>query len=1124
MSSFGARIYVPSRLETWQRFFLLTVLLFWFPPAGADTPVWEIPELTRDIVLDARQSVEKELAGIAKEPSEEESQRRSILKERGELLGDLQNSLERREWLANALDTLKKREKSILADLKRQEKAAPPAPPANPTPEEFARSREESERVTRELEELRAQAKTREELMRGLSENMLKAREQVKNTREEAERLRLLLAGETGADAKIPLQMQIDNQRIKEKAGQERLRLLDEEQQYEKETISIRDKQLELAALRREAAEGAYVLYREALNQRQEALLETKQQELAQKEAAARQAASQDARFLAEKEAQIARVQKNIADLNKLKTDLLGAISMWEKGLNREKAELKNLREMIAQSGLDKRAAVILKDAFARVKQRDEDHANAVLMELSTRLEAVRGRQYEINDRLLHQRDQWRAALKPVLDTLPQQRHADFERKADRVFDRYRESLRSEKQLLLAVAAEKRRLDLAPIEQREVLAELEAFVLSNIFWIQDDEPLGMESARRLGREIFSLSNPYSLVNWWLRVISRETAQRLAATVPQPRFVVAAALLLIALPWLLSLLRGHLRTLTRKSGETSDPPPPAAMSVSLLGAALGPVYFLAAAYLIGSMEFPAAIGAVVQRVLINMSLLWFLWRVIWLLLAPPNGFLPVHFGLDAEVAKSLRRTLNLMLSAYLVCLLPWLIFRAEPFLFSALPRLGYTLFEIAAVVVFYRLIRRRSLLMRSLLGDQNHGGSLLAANWDLISHLLLVFMAAIVVLDVAGFRFGAAYLAKNALFTFLTVILLTGLYHMLMAIVEPLIKKRRRVPAVLAPGEPTRETRRAVLAQIRGSLRLLLAVAGAVLLAFYWGLNESAFRVLSEYTLYSAAGPNGKLRFVTLADVSLFFISLGLTFWLVKHLPRLFELLFFSRVRLDDGLRYAIVTMSRYTVIVAGLLAAFSFLKLDLAKVGWLVAAISVGLGFGLQEIVANFVSGIILLMERPIRVGDVITVGTAFGEVTRINIRSTTVLSPEKQEFLIPNRDLITKEVINWTLGTSAVRVELPIGVAYGVDVDLVTELLLDIADKDPEVLKNPRPEALFVLHGASSLDFIMRVFVSHPTRHLPVFDRLNKAISKSFAAHNIEIPFAQQDINIRSGLFPESG
>ncbi len=223
------------------------------------------------------------------------------------------------------------------------------------------------------------------------------------------------------------------------------------------------------------------------------------------------------------------------------------------------------------------------------------------------------------------------------------------------------------------------------------------------------------------------------------------------------------------------------------------------------------------------------------------------------------------------------------------------------------------------------------------------------------------------------------------------------------------------------------------------------------------------------------------------------------------------------------MRYAILTISRYIVVLIGLPWALAWLHVDLGKIAWLAAAISVGIGFGLQEIVANFISGIILLVERPVRVGDRITVGGTRGEVRRINIRATTVINRDQQEIIIPNRDLITKEVINWTLTHNHVRLKIPVGVAYGSDVEKVRRLLLEVASQDPEVLDDPPSRAFFMLHGSSSLDFELRVFYRNPDNLGRLTDRLNTAINKIFCENQVEIPFSQHDLHIRSGL-PLSG
>ena len=175
-------------------------------------------------------------------------------------------------------------------------------------------------------------------------------------------------------------------------------------------------------------------------------------------------------------------------------------------------------------------------------------------------------------------------------------------------------------------------------------------------------------------------------------------------------------------------------------------------------------------------------------------------------------------------------------------------------------------------------------------------------------------------------------------------------------------------------------------------------------------------------------------------------------------------------------------------------------------------------------------SGIILLVERPVQVGDTVTVGTMSGTVRRINIRATTILNFDRQEVILPNRSLITREVTNWTGGDTINRLVINIGVAYGSDIEKVSEILMQIACEDPDVMKDPAPSVVFMQHGDSSLDFNLRVFIPSPAFIMVLRDRLNKRINREFEKHGIEIPFPQRDLHIRSSvvrtqeLMPEEG
>lgn len=240
-----------------------------------------------------------------------------------------------------------------------------------------------------------------------------------------------------------------------------------------------------------------------------------------------------------------------------------------------------------------------------------------------------------------------------------------------------------------------------------------------------------------------------------------------------------------------------------------------------------------------------------------------------------------------------------------------------------------------------------------------------------------------------------------------------------------------------------------------------------------------------------------------------------------NLPGLLELLVLRHLVLSPGTTYAVTTITKYILIVVSILAGTSQLGVEWSKLQWLIAAMGVGLGFGLQEIVANFVSGLIILFEKPIRIGDTITIGGFSGSVTRIQIRATTITDWDRKEIIIPNKSFVTDQLINWSLTDPITRIVIKVGVAYGSDTRLANELLLGIAAEHSQVLKDPAPNSYFLAFGASSLDLELRLFVSTMADRLPVTHEINQAIDDCFKAHNIEIAFPQLDVHLHQNPKP---
>jgi potassium efflux system protein len=256
--------------------------------------------------------------------------------------------------------------------------------------------------------------------------------------------------------------------------------------------------------------------------------------------------------------------------------------------------------------------------------------------------------------------------------------------------------------------------------------------------------------------------------------------------------------------------------------------------------------------------------------------------------------------------------------------------------------------------------------------------------------------------------------------------------------------------------------------------------------------------------------------LTLRDIIIGVVIVIITILAAKNLPGVLEITILQRLPLESGARYALTTLLQYFIAGIGLIIAFSLIGFQWSNIQWLVAALGVGLGFGLQEIVANFISGIILLFERPIRVGDVVTLDSTTGVVSRIRIRATTITNYDKQEFLIPNKEFITGRVINWTLTDKVNRIIINVGVAYGSDVNQAMALMLEAAEENENVLQDPKPVATFEAFGDSSLTLLLRAYLGSMDNRLATITALHTAINKKFSEAEIEIPFPQRDIHLK--------
>ena len=308
-----------------------------------------------------------------------------------------------------------------------------------------------------------------------------------------------------------------------------------------------------------------------------------------------------------------------------------------------------------------------------------------------------------------------------------------------------------------------------------------------------------------------------------------------------------------------------------------------------------------------------------------------------------------------------------------------------------------------------------------------------------------------------------------------------------------------------------------------SLRLIrLALLGGFIAALYWVWADliSVFAYLDNITLYeytSGTGAAMSMVPISLGDLLGALVIIGITFALAGNLPGLLEVLVLSRLNLAQGSAYATTTLLSYVIAGVGFVTTLSTLGVSWDKLQWLVAALSVGLGFGMQEIFANFISGIMILFERPVRIGDTITIGNLSGTVSKIRIRATTITDFDRKDIIVPNKTFITGQLINWSLTDTITRVTLKLGVDYGSDLDLVRTLLLQAANENPRVLKEPAPIVYFLNFGESTLDHELRMHVRDLGDRNPVLDEINRYINKEFKKQHINISFRQMEVYLKN-------
>ncbi len=650
----------------------------------------------------------------------------------------------------------------------------------------------------------------------------------------------------------------------------------------------------------------------------------------------------------------------------------------------------------------------------------------------------------------------------------------------------------------------------------EVVRDYDAFIIERILWTPGADPLGLDNLAPAGEAFAWLLDPNEGSDL-LDLMGAEAKQRRVALTG-----LVALLLAIGLPrrvWRQRLTK--TATQVRQRYSYSLRPTLAALKLTVLLALFWPGLLYLPYWLLSGVEnvtdFSQAAGHGLRAAAVGLFMLSF-WRQV----CREDGLGDAHFGWSPSHLKVMKMTARWLSYVFLPAIsLSVFFYLSEEVTWAE--SAGRMLLILALLfTVLLALLMRREILETGRLRYL----------WIALFVLTPLALTAVAAVGYTHTSLVFLRLLFWSGFLLFVVVVLYNLIHRWLHIVRVKIalKEAERVRALAATErETTGDSQRSDVPEVEAepeldlgtlneqTLRIVRAVLGLAFLVGMYILSAElrpAFEYLGQFELWSITTDAG-VRQITLlsllsSGVILFLAVLGF-----RNLSGFLEFVLLSRLSIDRGLRFAIITLSKYLIVVVAVITAFNVLGVGWSKVQWLVAALSVGLGFGLQEIFANFVSGIVLLVERPIRVGDIVTVDNIGGRVTQIRMRATTVMDFDRRELVVPNRFFITGNLINWTLSDPVMRTRIVVGVAYGSDTAKVELLLLAEARKHPTVLDDPQPQVVFYEFGSSALTFWLHVFIPHRDVLLDVRHDLHMAIDQAFREAEIVIAFPQHDLHI---------
>lgn len=536
------------------------------------------------------------------------------------------------------------------------------------------------------------------------------------------------------------------------------------------------------------------------------------------------------------------------------------------------------------------------------------------------------------------------------------------------------------------------------------------------------------------------------------------------------------------------------------------------------------------------NFSKAIGAGLQGIAMPLFFMQFFHRLF-----APYGIAEQHFQWRADTAQLLRRQ---------IAWLRWVAIPAVLIINStsvsktyahgdSLGRLALIV-SMAAMAVFFRhILEPKSVLLRHAI--QTHPNGWLARFRYAWLPVVLILPTVIVGFAVAGYYLSALELQQKLIVTlrlmFIAIMIHALVFRWLTLVNRQLAvanaRKKRRAAAhpekhhhaaggedVALPVDEQLIDIPKLNAQTLNLLNVFIGLGLIVGVSVVWKNILPAFSFLENIVLWQhqvTANNQEISEPITLSNLLLAGLYVFITVVSMRNFSGIMELLVFRRWSVETGARYAVNQLAKYGLFSVGFITVSNELGGSWSQVQWLVAALGVGLGFGLQEIFANLVSGIILLFERPIRVGDTVTIGDISGKVSRIQMRATTITDWDQKELVVPNKTFITNQLVNWTLSDSVTRVVITIGIAYGSDIEQAHKIMLETVQATPLVLAEPKPYVYLLNFGDSALLFNVYVYVSELAHRFEVTHALHVRLVEAMHANGIEIPLPQHDIHIRT-------